>query len=45
MFTLVLSVFPTTVADETDDEWFYSIDETVTMRMAMDLTRYDRYRI
>jgi len=30
MFTLVLSVFPTTVADETDDEWFYSIDEYVS---------------
>ena len=30
MFTLVLSVFPTTVADETDDEWFYDIYETVT---------------
>ncbi len=30
MFILVLSVFPTTVADETDDEWFYDIYETVT---------------
>ena len=30
MFTLVLSVFPTTVADETDDEWFYDIYENVT---------------
>ena len=30
IFTLVLSVFPTTVADEADDEWFYDIYETVT---------------
>ena len=30
MFVLVLSVFPTTVADESDDEWFYDIEESVT---------------
>ncbi len=30
MFTLVLSVFPTTVADEADDEWFWDIEENVT---------------
>ena len=29
-FILVLSVFPTAVADETADEWFYDIDENVT---------------
>ena len=29
-FILVLSVFPTAIADETADEWFYDIDENVT---------------
>ena len=29
-FIMVLSVFPTAVADETADEWFYDIDELVT---------------
>ena len=30
MFVLVLSAFPTTIADESDDEWFYDIEESVT---------------
>ena len=30
MFVLVLSVFPTTVADESDDDWFYDIEVSVT---------------
>jgi len=30
MFTLVLSVFPTAIADENDDEWFWDIEENVT---------------
>jgi len=30
MFTLVLSVIPTAVADEADDEWFYDIYEEVS---------------
>ena len=30
MFVLVLSAFPTTIADESDDEWFY--DTTVEYR-------------
>ncbi|MCS5659024.1 MAG: hypothetical protein NZ842_01335, partial [Dehalococcoidia bacterium] len=30
MFVLVLSVFPTAIADENDDEWFYDIFEDVT---------------
>ena len=30
VFTLVLSIIPTAISDESDDEWFYDIYEEVS---------------